>query len=38
MLWKKKNLSASNIYKELGYSGNISKTFRECIEELILDS
>ncbi len=35
---EEKNLSASNIYKELGYSGNISKTFRECIEELILDS
>ena len=27
-------LSASNIYRNLGYSGNMSKTFRTCIEEL----
>lgn len=28
-------LSASDLYKKLGYSGNISKTFRTAIEELI---
>lgn len=29
------NFSASDLYKQLGYSGNISKTFRNCLEELI---
>lgn len=29
------SLSANELYKKLGYSGNTSKTFRKCIEELI---
>lgn len=29
--------SASVIYKKIGYSGNISKTFKNCINELIVD-
>lgn len=32
---EKESASASNLYKKLGYSGNISKTFRTCIVELI---
>ena len=28
-------LSATELYRSLGYSGNISKTFSECIEDLI---
>lgn len=32
------NLSATSIYKKLGYSGGLSKTFRKCVEELIIDS
>lgn len=35
---KDKNLSASAIYRNLGYSGNLSKTFRICIQELIDNS
>ena len=30
--------SATSIYNKIGYSGNISKSFRECIEELIAES
>lgn len=29
------SVSANELYKRLGYSGNASKTFRNCIEELI---
>lgn len=32
------NYSATSLYKMSGYSGNMSKTFSSCIEELILDS
>ena len=32
---KKQNLSATSLYARLGYSGNFSKTFKICIEELI---
>lgn len=32
---EKRSASASDLYKHLGYSGNISKTFRVCISELI---
>ena len=32
------NYSANEIYKKLGYSGNASKTFRKCIQELIKDN
>lgn len=32
------DLSASCLYKKLGYCGNLSKTFRLCIDELITDS
>ncbi|MFR6362292.1 RNA-binding domain-containing protein [Amedibacterium intestinale] len=35
---EEKDLSATSIYRKLGYSGNLSKTFRKCIEELVLDS
>ena len=31
------NMSANELYKRLGYSGNASKTFRNCIEELIAE-
>ena len=31
------NISMNELYKRLGYSGNASKTFRNCIEELISD-
>lgn len=31
------NYSANELYKKLGYSGNTSKTFRECVDELILE-
>ncbi len=30
------SISANELYKRLGYSGNASKTFRGCIEELIM--
>lgn len=30
-----KSISANELYKKLGYSGNASKTFRNCITELI---
>jgi len=33
----KENVSANELYKRLGYSGNASKTFRGCIEDLILE-
>lgn len=33
---EEKDLSATSIYRKLGYSGNLSKTFRKCIEELVL--
>ncbi len=33
-----KDLSATSLYQDIGYSGNMSKTFRSCIEELILES
>ncbi len=29
------DLSAKKLYEKLGYSGNVSKTFRECINDLI---
>lgn len=29
--------STSELYKKLGYSGNISKTFRSCVDELITE-
>ena len=29
------SLSTKELYKKLGYSGNASKTFRSCVEELI---
>ena len=29
------SISTNELYKRLGYSGNASKTFRSCIEELI---
>ena len=32
---KKESLSASSLYLKMGYKGNISKTFRSCIIELI---
>lgn len=35
---EEKDLSATSIYRKLGYSGNLSKTFRKCIEELVFDS
>lgn len=35
---EEKDLSATSIYRKLGYSGNLSKTFRKCIEELVSDS
>ncbi len=35
---KKENLSAVEIYARLGYSGNPSKTFSKCIDELIESS
>lgn len=33
-----KDESAISLYKEIGYSGNMSKTFRSCIDELISES
>lgn len=33
-----KDASATSLYQDIGYSGNMSKTFRSCIEELILES
>ena len=32
-----KSVSANELYRKLGYSGNASKTFRNCIEELIIE-
>ena len=32
-----KDASATSLYQDTCYSGNISKTFRSCIEELILE-
>lgn len=34
-LLKKENISMSSLYYSMGYKGNISKTFRECVTELI---
>lgn len=34
---EKENISAGELYKRLGYSGRTSKTFRNCIEELIME-
>ena len=34
---EKENISAGELYKRLGYSGRTSKTFRNCIEELIVE-
>lgn len=31
------SISANELYKRLGYSGNASKTFRNCIEDLIVE-
>lgn len=31
------SISTNELYKKLGYSGNASKTFRSCIEELIAE-
>ena len=33
----KENVSTNELYKRLGYSGNASKTFRDCVEELIVE-
>ena len=33
-----KDASATSLYQDIGYSGNMSKTFRSCIEELISES
>ena len=33
-----KNYSAKALYHMLGYSGNVSKAFRTCIEDLINSS
>ena len=33
----KESISAGELYKRLGYSGRTSKTFRNCIEELIVE-
>ena len=32
------NYSATSLYRKIGYSGNISKTFRQCVDELISES
>ena len=32
------DLSATTLYKNLGYLGNTSKTFRQCIEELMCEA
>lgn len=32
------DVSATSLYQEIGYSGNMSKTFRACIDELIKES
>ena len=32
------DLSATSIYRNLGYAGSLSKTFRSCIDELISES
>ena len=32
------NLSAKKLYEAIGYSGNVSKTFRECINDLIKEN
>ena len=32
------NYSATSLYRKMGYSGNISKTFRQCVDELIAES
>ena len=34
---EKENISAGELYKRLGYSGRTSKTFRNCVEELIVE-
>ena len=31
------SISTNELYKKLGYSGNASNTFRNCIDELIAD-
>lgn len=36
-LLEKESISANELYKRLGYSGNASKTFRNCVEELIAE-
>lgn len=35
---QKESLSALNLYRKLGYSGSVSKTFRQCLDELIKES
>lgn len=35
---EQESISANELYKRLGYSGNASKTFRKCIEELITEN
>ena len=32
------NYSATSLYQMIGYSGNVSKTFSSCVEELISES
>lgn len=32
------NYSATSLYQKMGYSGNMSKTFRQCVDELISES
>lgn len=32
------NYSATSLYHRMGYSGNISKTFRQCIDEMVNES
>ncbi|SEQ01211.1 hypothetical protein SAMN02910289_01086 [Lachnospiraceae bacterium RM5] len=34
---ERESLSTNELYKRLGYSGNASKTFRNSIEELIVE-
>ena len=36
-LLEEESISANELYKRLGYSGNASKTFRNCVEELIAE-
>lgn len=37
VLLDNESISANELYKRMGYSGNASKTFRNCVEELITE-